>query len=134
MPDRPDNSLTVTFLDVGAGDCAVIQLPNKEVMLIDGGGLMDDSFDMGKAVIAPYLYSRGIKKVDYIVLTHPHRDHVGGLPLHSPQIRYRTNYGIMVIILSWSPIRLSWKSIDKQNRCHCLHESYGQAHNRQCDF
>ncbi|MBN2106462.1 MAG: DNA internalization-related competence protein ComEC/Rec2 [Deltaproteobacteria bacterium] len=78
--NRPVDSLSVTFLDVGAGDAAVIQLPNKEVLIIDGGGLMDDSFDMGKAVIAPYLYSQGIKKVDYIVVTHPHRDHVGGLP------------------------------------------------------
>ena len=77
---RPNDCLSVTFLDVGAGDAAVLQLPNKEVVLIDGGGLMDDSFDVGKAVIAPYLYSRGIKKVDYIVLTHPHRDHAGGLP------------------------------------------------------
>ncbi len=78
--NRTNDTLTVTFLDVGAGDSAVIQLPSKEVMLIDGGGLMDDSFDVGKAVLAPYLYSRGIKKIDYIVLTHPHRDHVGGLP------------------------------------------------------
>lgn len=77
---QADDILSVTFLDVGAGDAAVIQLPNKEILLIDGGGLMDDSFDVGKAVIAPYLYSCGIKKVDYIVLTHPHRDHVGGLP------------------------------------------------------
>jgi len=78
--NRPNDCLSVTFLDVGAGDAAVLQLPNKEVLIIDGGGLMDDSFDVGRAVIAPYLYSCGIKKVAYIVLTHPHRDHVGGLP------------------------------------------------------
>lgn len=78
--NHPTDSLTVTFLDVGAGDAAVVQFPNKEVLLIDGGGLMDESFDMGKAVIAPFLYAQGIKKVAYIAVTHPHRDHVGGLP------------------------------------------------------
>ena len=78
--NRPNECMSVTFLDVGAGDAAVLKLPNNEVVIIDGGGLMDDSFDVGRAVIAPYLYSCGIKKVDYIVLTHPHRDHAGGLP------------------------------------------------------
>ena len=78
--NRPNDSMTVTFLDVGAGDAAVLQLPDKEVMVIDGGGLMDDSFDVGKAIDAPFLYSCGIKKVDYIVLSHPHGDHAGGLP------------------------------------------------------
>jgi competence protein ComEC len=78
--NRPNDFMSVTFIDVGAGDAAVLQLPNKEVMVIDGGGLMDDSFDVGKAVDAPFLYSCGIKKVDYIVLSHPHGDHAGGLP------------------------------------------------------
>jgi competence protein ComEC len=78
--NRPNDSLTVTFLDVGAGDAAVLQLPNKEVMIIDGGGLMDDNFDVGKAVDASFLYSCGIRQVDYIVLSHPHGDHAGGLP------------------------------------------------------
>jgi competence protein ComEC len=76
---RDTGMLTVTFLDVGPGDAAVVEFPDRRVMLIDGGGFMDERFDVGKSIIAPFLYSRGITRVDYIVLTHPHHDHAGGL-------------------------------------------------------
>ncbi len=72
--------LEVTFIDVGKGDAAIMKFPGSKVMLIDGGGFMDESFDVGRNVVAPLLYSLGIKKVDFVVLSHPHRDHIGGLP------------------------------------------------------
>ncbi len=71
-----DNNLRITFLDVGQGDSSVVELPDKKVMLIDGGTREPDA---GRRVIAPYLWSKGIRHVDYIVLTHPHPDHYGGL-------------------------------------------------------
>lgn len=48
-------------------------------MLIDGGGFSDSSFDMGKSVVAPFLYFKRIRKIDIVVLTHPHPDHMQGL-------------------------------------------------------
>ena len=70
------NKLKITFLDVGQGDSSVVELPDNKVMLIDGGMYEPD---MGRAVIAPYLWSRGVRSIDYLVLTHPHPDHYGGL-------------------------------------------------------
>jgi competence protein ComEC len=75
-PYLSDNKMRVTFLDIGQGDAAVVELPDKKVMLIDGG--MPEP-DMGRRIVAPYLWSKGIRKVDYIVLSHPHSDHFGGL-------------------------------------------------------
>lgn len=72
--------LKVTFLDVGKGDSALVEFPGQKVMLIDGGGFRDEGFDVGRIVIAPVLYKLGIKKVDYVVASHPHQDHIGGLP------------------------------------------------------
>jgi competence protein ComEC len=48
-------------------------------MLVDGGGVPDDSFDIGENVVSPFLWSKGIKKIDYLVLTHAHPDHMNGL-------------------------------------------------------
>lgn len=73
----PQDRLRVTFLSVGQGDCAVVELPTAEVMVIDGGGL-SVRFDVGERVVAPYLWWRGIARVDYLVLTHPDYDHYGG--------------------------------------------------------
>ena len=73
-------TLSVTFLDVGAGDSALVEFPGGHAMLIDGGGFMDESIDIGETVIAPVLYYRGIRRVDFLVLSHPHKDHAGGLP------------------------------------------------------
>ncbi|HEA46952.1 MAG TPA: DNA internalization-related competence protein ComEC/Rec2 [bacterium] len=67
-----DKSLKVTFLDVGQGDAAFIQFPDRKSMLIDGG---DGRFD----TLPAYLWDEGIRKIDYLVLTHPHADHVTGL-------------------------------------------------------
>ena len=82
-------TLQVTFLDVGAGDAAFIEFPRGQTMLVDGGGFVDESIDMGEMVIAPFLYHEGIKQVDYIVLSHPHKDHAGGLPYIAENFRVK---------------------------------------------
>ena len=71
--------LEVTFLDVGQGDASVIRFPRGRVMLIDGGGSYRDDFDVGERVVAPFLGYQGIRRVDYVVATHPHPDHAKGL-------------------------------------------------------
>jgi competence protein ComEC len=68
----------VTFLDVGQGDSAVVELPDGQAVLIDGGGRYE-RFDMGKNVVAPFLWSRGIRHLDHVIGTHQQLDHVGGL-------------------------------------------------------
>ena len=68
----------VTFLDVGQGDSAVVELPDGQVVLIDGGAAYE-RFDMGRGVVAPFLWNRGIHAIDHVIGTHPQLDHVGGL-------------------------------------------------------
>ena len=68
----------VTFLDVGQGDSAVVELPDGQVVLIDGGSTYE-RFDMGRGVVAPFLWNRGIHAIDQVIGTHPQLDHVGGL-------------------------------------------------------
>ena len=76
---RKTDMLTITFLDVGQGNSAVIKFPNGKIMLIDGGGFTGSDFDTGRSIIAPYLWYKRYKKIDYIALSHPQQDHMGGL-------------------------------------------------------
>ena len=69
--------LRVTFLDVGQGDATFLELPDGQTVLIDGGPAYR-RLDMGRAVIGPYLWNRGIHRIDHVVATHPQWDHVGG--------------------------------------------------------
>jgi len=71
--------LTLTFVDVGQGSAVLVRFPGGHRMLVDGGGFHDDSFDMGRAVLAPFLWQEGISRIDTVVLTHPHPDHLQGL-------------------------------------------------------
>lgn len=73
-----DPRLRVTFLSVGQGDAAVVELPRGGVVVIDGGGLPGD-FDTGERLIAPFLRSRKILHLDVLALSHPQLDHYGGL-------------------------------------------------------
>jgi competence protein ComEC len=71
--------LRVTYLSVGQGDSAFVELPGGKTMLIDGGGTNNTDFDIGERVVAPFLRSKGVERIDYMVLTHAQQDHMGGL-------------------------------------------------------
>ena len=71
--------LRVRFLDVGQGDAAVLELPGGRTIVIDGGGFARSRFDVGERVLAPYLWSRKILRLDVIAATHGDWDHQGGL-------------------------------------------------------
>ena len=78
-----NNDLRITVLDVGQGDCILVQAPGGRTMLVDGGGMHGQEasgYDIGHEVVVPALMVRGVRKIDVLVITHPHDDHVGGLP------------------------------------------------------
>jgi competence protein ComEC len=80
--------LEVTALDVGQGDSLFAVNPEGGSMLVDAGGPIGGfgaaevvtSFDVGEEVVSPYLWSRRLRTVDVLVLTHAHTDHMGGMP------------------------------------------------------
>jgi competence protein ComEC len=86
--------LSVTFLDVGQGDSMLISFPQGSLMLLDSGGrigidpreddaedediFVEDRIGVGEAAVAPYLWRRGIKRLDWIAASHGDADHVEG--------------------------------------------------------
>ncbi len=73
---RPDE-LRVTFLSVGHGGCTVLETPDGRTLLYDAGSMRGP--DVGRYQIAPYLWNRGIRRVDEIFLSHADLDHFNGL-------------------------------------------------------
>lgn len=84
-----DGALRVTFIDVGQGDSALVELPYRQgVYLIDTGGLLrfgregfDDRtrpYEIGRQVVAPYLQGNGISRLDALIISHPDADHAEG--------------------------------------------------------
>lgn len=72
--------LTVHFLDVGQGDAALLRTPGGRWILIDGGGPTAGGRDAGRRVVVPFLRRQGARRVELVVASHGHADHVGGLP------------------------------------------------------
>jgi len=87
--DQPvDGKLRMIFLSVGQGDALLIKLPDGRAMLVDGGGyLRENGKDFGERYLVPALHSLKVKRIDIMVLTHPHPDHFGGLPAVAEQFQ-----------------------------------------------
>ena len=64
----------VHFLDVGQGDSTLIRIKNKNILIDTGGNI---NFNISKNVLIPYFRSSGVKKIDYLILTHGDYDHMG---------------------------------------------------------
>ena len=85
-PDVHPGELEMTAIDVGQGDSIFVAFPDGKRMLVDGGGIpaygrqSRSQLDIGEDVVAPYLWDRGIRSLDVLVLSHAHEDHIGGLP------------------------------------------------------
>jgi competence protein ComEC len=75
----PVGVLRVTFLDVGQGDAAIVDLPDGTALVIDGGGLVGSPVDTGERVLGPVLRARRRTAIRAAILSHPHPDHFGGL-------------------------------------------------------
>ncbi len=103
VPSRPHlhaGVMEMTTIDVGQGDSILLVTPEGRALLIDAGGLpqwMHSDFDLGEQVVSSYLWNRGIDRLDVVAITHPHADHLGGMP---------------AVIANFHPREL-WLSIDK---------------------
>lgn len=90
-PDRFDRSGTVSFLDVGQGDAALVRTPEGRHILIDGGGAVSyrkpgdewrerrEPFEVGAKVVVPLLMKRGVREIDLLIVSHLDSDHIRGL-------------------------------------------------------
>ncbi len=85
-PAVAPRQLELSVIDVGQGDSLLVCFPDSKLMLVDGGGILSfgqspkPRFDIGEDVVSPYLWTRSIRKLDVVVLTHAHDDHAQGLP------------------------------------------------------
>lgn len=104
---RPNVS-TITFFDVGQGDSLIFQTRKQETVMVDTGGKEVkigniDNHNIAKYHIIPTLKQKRITKIDHLIITHPHADHIGELPYIAQHIRIKKLY---INLYSYSEIEL----------------------------
>jgi len=108
-----EGSLEMTMIDVGQGESMLVGFPDGKLALSDGGGLPSlggarlrpARLDIGEDVVSPYLWSRSIRRVDLLILSHTHSDHMGGVPA------LMRNFGIREIWTGATPPSPQWDAL-----------------------
>lgn len=121
-PPAPEHA-TLTFLDVGQGDAALVELPDGKRYMIDGGGISsggyrslrnEGGFSIGEDVLTPYLLSRGIRHLDAVVLTHAHHDHMDGL------FELIGNFNVGELWLGTNPVTPRYRELLEHASAHAV--------------
>jgi competence protein ComEC len=94
------HELEITAIDIGQGDSFFLVTPNGRTLLLDSGGLLGMShsdLDIGEDVVSPYLWERGLSRLDAAAFSHNHSDHIGGMTailgnFHPRELWYAPNY------------------------------------------
>ncbi|MEX1139359.1 MAG: DNA internalization-related competence protein ComEC/Rec2 [Bacteroidota bacterium] len=89
----------VVMLDVGQGDAILLRLTNGSHVLVDAGPKAF-GYDAGKRVLVPFLRRQGISRLDAVVLSHPHSDHIGGLEAVMEEVEVHALYEADTAIVS----------------------------------
>lgn len=87
---RPYGGFSVSFLDVGQGDCIVMRNENGNCYMVDGGSASKSQ--VGKYSMLPYLESEGIGELEAVFLTHPDEDHISGVL----ELMEQSGYGVRI--------------------------------------
>ena len=118
-----DNEGQLTMLDVGQGDSVLFQTDSKQNIMIDTGGKRTEkhkqpNFNISKYKTIPSLKSKGVSKVDYLIISHPHLDHMGELPYLASHINIKN---IVLLKDSFSKAELyNIEKICKSNRINLI--------------
>ncbi|MBD3225038.1 MAG: DNA internalization-related competence protein ComEC/Rec2 [Caldithrix sp.] len=136
-PSRNDHNVQLIQAKVGQGDGALIKFPNQKVMVIDGGDLKFH-WNAGERYMVPLLKHLGITHIDYLVGSHAHSDHIGGLPTLLKQFKVDTLvlppfpaqsnlYNNLLKTANERDVAVIFKErgdqldVGPQNRCYILH-------------
>jgi len=98
---KQTNITDIVFLDVGQGDGALIRFPDGKTMLIDAG-YRSRREDMGERVVLPVLNHFGIEKINWLVMSHPHSDHIGGIESILKTVKVDTVLDTYIDYHSWT--------------------------------
>lgn len=82
--DSHRNCIIINFIDVNQGDSMLIQTEKNRNILVDGGG--SETYDIGKNILIPYLLSKKIQKIDYMIISHFDSDHIRRFTYYSKRI------------------------------------------------
>lgn len=111
-PQITPHVFELTAIDVGQGDSLLTAFPDGTLMLVDAGGIPSfgrtrkTSLNIGEDIVSPYLWTRSIKKLDVVAMTHAHGDHMGGMSAVLRNFRPRELWtGAVVESPEWKEVR-----------------------------
>lgn len=119
--NRYGERLCVDFLDVGMGEASLIEGPRGLRMLVDTGGSYDD-FNAGRSIVTPILLSKKILTLNYLIITHPHSDHIGGASFLIDNFRINNILTTRDLLRNRYGIELLERAIKRNIKVHLLKE------------